>query len=106
MSARAAFSGLRLKFLNEQLEGYATAVVESRDNEFVLDVQRRFLKRFPLSLPQDAEPSQESLDTVDDNVPDPELEKPNPNDMSDEQYEAVKNAFEHSCALLQFRKEV
>jgi hypothetical protein len=45
MSARsAAFSGFRLRFMEQQLEGYATAVVESHDNDFVLDVQRRYFK--------------------------------------------------------------
>ena len=99
MSARAAFSGLRLKFLEEQLEGYATAVVESRDNDFVLDVQRR-------SLPHDIEPSHESLDAINDNLPDQELKEPTQKDMSDEEYKAAKSAFDHECALLHFRKEV
>jgi len=106
MSARAAFSGLRLKFLEEQLEGYATAVVESRDNDFVLDVQRRYLKRFPLSLPHDIEPSHESLDAIDDNLPDQEFKEPTQKDMSNEEYMAAKSAFDHECALLHFRKEV
>lgn len=106
MSPRAAFNGLRLKFMEEQLEGYVTAVVESRENDFVLDVQRRYFKRFPLSLPHDVEPSKESLDTLDDNAPDPEIKEPNQKDMSDEEYKATKNAFDHNCTLLQFRKEV
>lgn len=106
MAARAAFSGLRLKFMEDQLEGYATAVVESRDNDFVLDVQRRYLKRFPLSLPHEVEPSQESLDPIDDNMPDPELKEPNRKDMSDEEYKAAKGAFDYDCSLLRFRKEV
>lgn len=106
MSARAAFSGSRLIFLEERLEGYATAVVESRDNDFILDVQRRYLKRFPLSLPHDVEPSQELLDALDDNVPDPELKEPNPKNMPDEEYKSAKAAFDNDCALLLFRKEV
>jgi hypothetical protein len=106
MSPRAAFSGLRLKFMEEQLEGYVTAVVESRENDFVLDVQRRYFKRFPLSLPHDVEPSKEALDTLDDNAPDPEIKEPNQKDMSDEDYKAAKNAFDHNCTLLRFRKEV
>jgi hypothetical protein len=95
-----------MKFMEEQLEGYATAIIESRENDFVLDVQRRYFKRFPLSLPHDIEPSKESLDTLDDNAPDPEIKEPNQKDMSGEEYKAAKNAFDHNCALLQFRKEV
>lgn len=106
MLARAAFSGLRLQFMEEQLEGYATAVVESRDNDFVLDVQRRYFKRFPLSLSHDVEPSQESLDSVNDNTSDPELQEPNQKDMSDEEYKDAKSIFDHNCALLHFRKDV
>ena len=89
MSPRAAFSGLRMKFMEEQLEGYATAIIESRENDFVLDVQRRYFKRFPLSLPHDVEPSKESLDTLDDNAPDPEIKEPNQKDMSGEEYKAA-----------------
>jgi len=106
MSSHAAFQGSQLKFLEEQLEGYAAALIKSRKNDYILDIQCRYFKCFPLSLSHKVEPSQESLDAVDDNAPDPELKAPNPKDISDEEYKTMQGTFEFQCKSLLFQKEV
>ncbi|KJA12838.1 hypothetical protein HYPSUDRAFT_119402, partial [Hypholoma sublateritium FD-334 SS-4] len=67
------FKGLRLKFLNDQQALYASAVDGKHINDAVADIQRRYFKRFPVTLPHSDEPTEEFLASVDDNAPDPEL---------------------------------
>ncbi|KAK0209545.1 hypothetical protein IW262DRAFT_1227980, partial [Armillaria fumosa] len=64
------FQGVRKEFLLGEVDGYAQAIVEDRAAEQVMDVTRRYLKRFPMSLPQNINPSPEELAKVDDNMPD------------------------------------
>ncbi|KJA13088.1 hypothetical protein HYPSUDRAFT_120316, partial [Hypholoma sublateritium FD-334 SS-4] len=68
-----AFSGQRRAFLDGQQAVYAAAVAESHINDTVADIQRRYFKRFPITLSHTEEPTAEFLATVDDDAPDPEM---------------------------------
>ncbi|KDR67147.1 hypothetical protein GALMADRAFT_1358709 [Galerina marginata CBS 339.88] len=94
MAPKAAFSGLRLEFLVEEKKGYAAAVVNGTKNEAVLDITRHYFKRFPPDLDHNTEPSEAHLAAVNDALPDPEPEVPDPSKMSQEQYKLAMEAFE------------
>lgn len=68
-----SFSGRRKAFLDAQKETYAAAVAAGHINDTVADIQRRYFKRFPVTLLHSEEPSEEYLAAVDDDAPDPEL---------------------------------
>ncbi|KAF8163969.1 hypothetical protein BJ912DRAFT_838852, partial [Pholiota molesta] len=67
-----AFSGTRKAFLAAQSALYADAVTANHTADTVADIQRRYFKRYPISLSHTVEPSAESLAQVDDNAPDEE----------------------------------
>ena len=105
---RIVFVGLRKEFLEQQLDNYHKATTEGTRDDFVNDVCRRFLKRFPLDLPLDKEPTQAYLATVDDSKPDPEIEHPVPdpgNGGQRKDNEACERYMEQ-INLLQTRKAV
>ena len=106
MSTRAAFHGLRLQFLEDHKDAYATAAVESRENDFILDFQRRYFKRFPVSLAHDIEPSQEWLDAVDDNAPDTDISEPSAGGKTEDEYKKALHEYQEQCKLVIYRKEV
>ena len=85
---------------------FTAAVEGGYTKDALTNIQRRFFKRFPLNLPDDVEPSPEHLAAVDDDKPDEELEEPDEQVMTVEQYnDALKN-LEDRQALLLFRKGV
>ncbi|KAF9472823.1 hypothetical protein BDN70DRAFT_780715, partial [Pholiota conissans] len=65
-----AFQGSRREFLTAQKELYANAVTDNHVADAVADIQRRYFKRYPITLPHTEEPSTESLANVDDNSAD------------------------------------
>ncbi|KAK7015546.1 SERTA domain-containing protein 3 [Paramarasmius palmivorus] len=94
MPAPRAFNGKRLKFLKDQLEPYAKADSEGHAAEFALDVARRFLKRFPVTRPDEEEPTDEELQAVNDNAADEDLVAPVQNEgVSDEEHAKALAAF-------------
>ncbi|PBK59165.1 hypothetical protein ARMSODRAFT_1027662 [Armillaria solidipes] len=100
-----AFKGSRREFLMQEVEGYIKAVEEGRAAEFIADVVRRYLKRYPLSLEHNVEPSQEHLAAVDDHAPDPEVVMPNEDELTFEEYEKVQLKFIEDQKDLKFRSE-
>ena len=73
-----------------------------------MDVTRRFFKRFPPSLPADEEPSPEHLAAVDDSMPDPERNDPDPTLWPEDQagYAKVLAAHDEETKLIAFRTKV
>lgn len=65
-----SFLGSRKTFLTTQKPAYAEAVKNNYAGDFILGLQRRYLKRYPMSLDHKAEPSAEFLAAVDDNAAD------------------------------------
>ncbi|PPQ78995.1 hypothetical protein CVT26_003941 [Gymnopilus dilepis] len=105
MPARESFVGLRKAFLEKEQDGYRAAVANGTKDDFLMDVVRRFLKRFPVDLPDDMEPTAEHLAQVDDALPDPERVAPDPQDMAEDQqgYARALENYEKTTKLIDFR---
>ena len=100
------FQGLRKKFLDNQQDFYAAAVDDNHAADAVADIQRRYFKRFPVTLSHTEEPTEESLAAVDDNAPDPEFNPPQQGTLSDEAYARAQRVYEFQIAELKMRKAV
>ncbi|KAK7017006.1 SERTA domain-containing protein 3 [Paramarasmius palmivorus] len=105
MVAHSSFEGSRAKFLDSHKDGYAQAVQEDWVKDFIADLGRRYMKRYPASLPHEEEPSQEHLDAVDDDAPDPEamfpVRKP---EQSKEEFEKLVCEHEVSQGITRYRQ--
>lgn len=91
-----AFPGTRGKFLLSNLDAYTASVRDHCCGEHILDLQRRYFKRYPILLEHHIEPSEEQLAAVDDDVVDLELDI---SDLSEDEQTRVQQLFK-------FRKEV
>lgn len=100
------FTGLRREFLDSQQDFYAAAVKGKHVADAVADIQRRYFKRFPLSLSHSEEPTKESLDAIDDDAPDPEMTPPNLDGLEPDASAHAVRVHEFSIAELKMRKEV
>lgn len=100
-----SFTGRRKEFLDSQKDLYAAAVKGGHVADTVADIQRRYFKRFPITLSHTEEPTQESLDAVDDDSPDPELLPPAAGLDSDAHARAAR-VYEFQKAELKMRKDV
>ncbi|SJL12093.1 uncharacterized protein ARMOST_15514 [Armillaria ostoyae] len=100
------FQGSQQEFMADQIEGYIKAVGEGRTTEFIADVIHQYLKRYPLRLEHNVEPSAEHLARIDDYVPDLEIVMPNKDKLSFEEYKKAQMQMVEDCRLLKFRSEV
>ncbi|KDR70911.1 hypothetical protein GALMADRAFT_144381 [Galerina marginata CBS 339.88] len=100
---RAAFTGLRLEFLIGELKQYSASVADGTKNETVKDIVRRYFKRFPPDLDHSTEPTEAHLSAVDDALPDPEPEYPDPADMLQEHFKDAVEAFKKRQTDITFR---
>lgn len=100
------FTGLRRDFLDAQQEFYAAAVKGKHVADAVADIQRRYFKRFPVTLSHSEEPTQESLDAVDDDAPDPEMKPPELDGLEPDARAHATRMYEFRIAELKMRKEV
>jgi hypothetical protein len=91
-----AFSGSRKIFLLSEKANYVASVKDNLCAEFILGLQRHYLKRYPILLDHNEEPSAEWFANMDDHAADQE---DNLSDLSATQLEARHK-------LLIFRKEV
>lgn len=101
-----AFSGRRKAFLDDQKEVYAAAVAANHVNDTVADIQRRYFKRFPITLAHTEEPTEEHLAAVNDNDPDPELAPPRAEGLDPDAYARAKRVYEFQCNELKMRQAV
>lgn len=101
-----SFTGLRKEFLESQKDLYAAAVAGMHVPDIVADIQRRYFKRFPITLLHTQEPSQEFLDAVDDNAPDAELSRPQTDGLSPEASARAVRVYELQKVELKMRKDV
>lgn len=99
------FKGLRLEWLLEQKQAYEEAVTKSTVPSFLDIAFARFCRQFPINMPLDQEPTNEFLDTVDDNAPEPVAE-PLCDDMLDEEKAAAEAAQRERQAMIRKRKKV
>ena len=101
-----SFTGLRKQFLDSQQAIYAAAVKGKYVADAVADIQRRYFKRFPITLPHTEDPTQESIDSVDDDAPDPELKPPVLDGLEPDAQARAQRVYEFSIAELKMRKDV
>lgn len=101
-----SFTGLRRQFLDSQSDIYAAAVKEKHVADTVADIQRRYFKRFPLTLSHSEEPTKEFLDSVDDDAPDAELAPPVLDGLEPDASARAVRVYELRVAELKMRKEV
>jgi hypothetical protein len=101
-----AFRGLRKTFLMSHKEAYSQAIASNSTADFLVDLTRRYFKRFPVTLPHDQEPSPEHLASVDDNAADSDLGRPDPANMSKDEYEAAERAYRTAQETIAFRNQV
>ena len=101
-----AFHGARKAFLMGEKEAYSQAVDEGYAAECIAKIQRRFFKRFPIDLPDEAEPTAEELAKVDDDEIEPDFPEPERDKMSQQEYEAALDVLEERRKKLVFKKGV
>jgi hypothetical protein len=100
------FKGTRKAFLTTQKETYVTAVIDNCVRDCVLDIQRCYFKHFPIELNNDEEPSLGSLANVNDDAADPEPVAPDPDSISEDEFEAARKAFTQRQVTIVKRQEV
>ncbi|KAL0574850.1 SERTA domain-containing protein 3 [Marasmius crinis-equi] len=90
-----AFHGSRKLFLETALPEYFKAVREGYGPEFLQTTVRRYLKRYPIEIGEDSEPTAEFLASVNDDEASPDVYPPtkDPNE-TEETFEARVAAFE------------
>ena len=101
-----AFKGLRKEFLDAQKDIYAAAVQGNHVADTVADIQRRYFKRFPITLSHTQEPTEEFLATVDDDAPEAEFGPPQLTGSSAEADARAVRVYEFQVAELRLRKDV
>lgn len=82
------FQGPRKDWLLAQLKGYGQSLDQNLGAEYIRSTQRRFLARWPITLPLDQEQSEEFLANVDDDAP---LEEPDLSNLSQEEKDSLAN---------------
>ena len=85
---------------------YKAAVQGGFAADALANIQRQYLKRYPIDLPHDQEPAPEVLAAVDDDLQDPDVEAPDPSTMGEQEYAAALEVLETRRNLLTFRKSV
>ena len=89
-----------------QREGYSATVAGGYAGDALAQIQRRYFKRYPIDLPHSIEPTPEFLASVDDDAPDPEIQEPNEDELSPDEYATAKEGLQERRKLLAFRKAV
>ena len=85
---------------------YNARVVGGYAADALAQIQRRYLKRFPIDLPHNEEPTEEWLALVNDEEPDPDRVPPDIETLNEGDYITACKALEERQKLLAFRKAV
>jgi hypothetical protein len=101
-----AFQGSRKEFLMSKKSEYKEAVKGGYAADALANIQRQYLKRYPIDFPHDQEPAPEVLAAVDDDSPEQEFETPNSSTMNEQEYGLALENLEKRRKLLLFRKAV
>lgn len=101
-----AFKGARRDFLQSQKANYKAGVVGGYAADALVEIQRKYLKRFPIDLAHDEDPTPEWLAAVDDDAADPEQEEPDLLALEENAYAAAMDKLAERRTLLTFRKAV
>lgn len=101
-----AFKGARRAFLMDQKPLYADSVRKDQAGDMIVDIQRRFFKRFPIDKGIDFEPTEEELQAVEDDAEDPEPDVPDEDELSSDDYAKAMKDFEARKATVMFQRQV
>jgi hypothetical protein len=101
-----AFQGSQREFLLAEKPAYAAGVDGGYAADALAVIQRRYFKRYPMTLSHVEEPTAVFLAVVDDNAPDPEEHVPDPDTMSEELYEHESIEAESRRVQFVYRKAV
>lgn len=101
-----SFPGSRGEFIDAQTDLYAEAVKDNHIGDTLADIQRCFFKRFPATLEDSEEPSEEWLAKVDDDAPDDELRHPDVDGMDKDAADKALAEYTNLVARVQFKKDV
>jgi hypothetical protein len=85
---------------------YSAGVTGGYAADALVLIQRKYLKRFPIDLQHNEEPTEEWLASVNDDGPDPDPVPPDIESLSEEDYNAAMKELEERQKLLAFRKAV
>ncbi len=101
-----AFHGKRKEFLLTKQDSYAQAMKEDGAMEQLANIVHRFLKRFPISMPDNVKPTNSELEHVNDAAPDIEQPVPDESALSAEEYAKEMVVFKSDGEKLTFRQQV
>jgi len=101
-----SFGASRKAFLTSQKPNYSAGVVGGYAADALAVIQCKYLKRFPIELPHDEEPSEAWLASVNDEEPHPEQVAPDIEALSEREYANALEMMEKRQKLLVFRKAV
>ncbi|KAJ3490466.1 hypothetical protein NLJ89_g11430 [Agrocybe chaxingu] len=99
-----AFQGQRKEFLLNEKPTYAASVEGGYAIDALALIQRRYFKRWPVSLPHDQDLSLDLLAAVDDDALDEEYATPCENDMEEDEYALAMTVHAEYQRVLKFRK--
>lgn len=80
------FKGTCLEFVQGEHANYVKAVLEGHATEELMNIICHFFKRFPISLPDNEEPSVEDLGNINNEAPDIETHRPDEDKLSPEEF--------------------
>ncbi|CAA7268132.1 unnamed protein product [Cyclocybe aegerita] len=83
---------------------YAAGVDGGYAADALANIQRRYFKQYPVSLPHDEEPSEAHLAAVDDDAPDEDLPAPNEETLGAEEYTTAVRQMEEQTKTIISRK--
>ena len=101
-----SFGATRKAFLMSEKPDYSAGVMGGYAADALALIQRKYLKRFPMDLPHNEEPTDEWLASVNDEGPDLDQVPPDIQSLSEEDYNAAMKEMEERQKLLAFRKAV
>lgn len=101
-----AFQGSRKNFLLSQRADYQAGVAGGYVADALAQIQRKYLKRYPIDLPHSDEPSPEWLAAVDDEAADEEQAGPDIEALDEDELAAAMAILEERRTTLCFRKAV
>jgi hypothetical protein len=101
-----SFRGIRKEFLLGEKPTYSVAVIGGCARDTLANIQRRFLKRFPIDLSDSVDPTPEVLAAIDDDTPDEEYEAPDQEKMTVDEFSEATRVIEDRQRRIQFRKDV
>jgi hypothetical protein len=101
-----SFEGSWKVFLMSQKPAYSAGVMGGYAADALALIQCNYLKRFPIDLLHNEEPTEEWLASVNDDEPDPDQVPPDIESLSEEDYIAATKVLEERQKLLAFRRAV